>query len=156
MEGLLPDFQVLLIQVVALLLTAFLLPRLKVSGPLGALLMVVVLSYVNTKFWDAALFFQLPDSFTLNAAILVFLNGALFWVLVKLLPGIEVEGVLPAIAAPLLFTVLMVIIQANWGRIDWKALQDGAERGIAKAKQEMQEQLKEGEKALKQELPVKY
>lgn len=107
------------LQTIAMMVTAFVLPGLTVKGPLGALVMVVALAYVNAKVWDAALFFQLPDSLTAHALLLFLANGVLFWVLVKVLPGIEVTGVWPALVAPLVFTVLSVVTSYYLKDVDW-------------------------------------
>lgn len=113
------NIQYWVLQTIAMMLTALLIPKLRVRGPLGAFLMVVALSYVNSHFWDAALFFKLPKIFSLQALILLFVNGIIFWVLVKLLPWIEVDGVLAAIAAPIVFTVLSLLINEYGPLINW-------------------------------------
>jgi hypothetical protein len=56
-------------------------------------------------------------------ALLLFLaNGVLFWILVKILPGIEVQGVLPALAAPVVFTLTSLFIDHYLADVDWLAL----------------------------------
>lgn len=113
------SFKTWLLQTVAMALTALAIPGLKITGPIGAFLAVAALAYLNTSFWDWALFLKLPDSFTLKAALLVLTNGLLFWVIVKLLPGIEVEGVVPALVAPIIFAILSVAVPIISGHIDW-------------------------------------
>lgn len=113
------DFKFWALQTVAMMLTAFALPGLKVKGPLGAFLAVAALAYLNATYWDWALFFKLPDSFTLKAALLVLVNGVLFWLIVKLLPGIEVEGFWPALIAPMVFALLSVLTPRLYGAINW-------------------------------------
>lgn len=108
-----------IMQTIAMMVTAFVLPGLTVKGPLGAFVMVVALAYVNAKVWDAALFFQLPDSLTTHTIMLFLANGVLFWILVKVLPGIEVTGVWPALVAPLVFTVLSVLVSYYLKDVDW-------------------------------------
>jgi uncharacterized membrane protein YvlD (DUF360 family) len=112
-------------QTVAMMFTALIIPGLKVKGPFGAFLAVVALAYINTTFWDWALFFKLPDSLTIKALLLILTNGIIFWVLVKILPGIEVEGIMPALAAPVIFSLLSVIVPVISGHIEWAKL--GAE-----------------------------
>jgi len=106
-------------QTVAMMLTALVIPGLKVRGPLGAFLAVAALAYINTTFWDWALFFKIPDSLTLKAALLVLTNGLIFWLIVKILPGIEVEGITPALVAPLIFAILSVVVPVVSGHIEW-------------------------------------
>ncbi len=115
------------LQTVAMCLTALFIPGLRVTSPFGALAAVVALAFVNSKVWDAALFFSIPDEFSIKTASLFLTNGVIFWVLVKLLPGIEVKGVLPALVAPLIFTLTSVFISEHAADIDWgKVLEQGA------------------------------
>jgi len=115
-----PEFWAL--QTVAMMLTALLIPGLTVSGPIGAFLAVAALAFINTKVWDTALFMSVPDSLTLKAGMLLLVNGAIFWVMVKAMPGIAVRGILPALAAPVVFTVLTLTLPDVAKRIDWQAL----------------------------------
>ena len=107
------------LQTVAMLVTALLIPGLKVSGPLSAFIAVVALALLNTYLWDAALFFQIPDSLSLHALALLVVNGVIFWIVAKLLPGVEIEGILPAIAAPVVFTICSLLIQRYGRSIEW-------------------------------------
>lgn len=123
------DFKFWALQTVGMMLTGLCIPGLKVKGPVGAFLAVAALAYINATYWDWALFFKLPDSVTVKALLLVLTNGVIFWILVKLLPGIEVEGILPALLAPLVFAVLSFVVPTVYGTIDWvkvwAELQDG-------------------------------
>lgn len=111
-----------ILQTVAMLVTCLLLPKLTVDGPIPALLTVVALSFINAHLWSSALFLQIPDSFTNKALLLVLTNGVLFWVIVKLLPGISIEGVWPAVAAPVIFSIFSLLIDRYKDQIDWAAL----------------------------------
>jgi putative membrane protein len=113
------SFQRWIFQAFAMALTAFILPGFRVTSIFGPLLAVVALAFVNAHVWHAALFFQLPDTITTQALLLLLVNGLIFWFIVKLLPGIEISGLLPAVAAPLLFTVLSVLVEAYGQEIDW-------------------------------------
>jgi len=108
-----------ILQTVAMMVTALLIPRLRITGILGALGTVVALAFINATFWDAALFFSLPKSATAHALTLVLANGVIFWILVKLLPGIEIKGVLPALVAPLVFAICSMLIHRYGQGIDW-------------------------------------
>lgn len=115
-------------QTVAMLLTAALLPGLKISNPLGALLMVVSIAVSNTLLWDAALFFAIPDTISSQTATLVLCNGILFLVLVKVLPWIETDRILPCLIAPLVFSMTNVAADRYGKDIPWgKVAQDGIE-----------------------------
>jgi uncharacterized membrane protein YvlD (DUF360 family) len=103
------------LQTVAMMLTALVIPRMRITSIFGALGIVLALGLVNATVWDTALFFSVPSSFSRQALTLLAANGALFWVLVKLLPGIEIEGFAPAFVAPVVFTALSLAI-SMYGR----------------------------------------
>ena len=99
-----------ILQIVAMALTALAIPKLKITSLFGALGAVVGLAFVNATVWDAALFFSVPNGISTQMVTLLLANGALFWILAKVLPGIEIEGILPAIIAPIVFTVISMVI----------------------------------------------
>lgn len=103
-------------------ITTVLIPRLTITSFSGAFLTVVALAMVNATIWDAALFFKIPDVFTTHALVLLTANGFVFWLLVKLLPGIEVRGLAPAIAAPVVFSIVSLFINEYLKDVDWIAL----------------------------------
>ena len=116
----------LALQTVAMMLTALLLPKLRITSILGAVGIVLALSIINTYYWDAALFFNLPTSATTQTGILILSNGFIFWALVKILPGIEIDGIFTALIAPIIFTVCNVIVSTYAPLIDWnKVIDDG-------------------------------
>jgi putative membrane protein len=116
------DFWIM--QTLAMMLTAMLLPGVRVTGPLGAFVAVAGLAFFNAHLWNAALFFQVPDSLSIQAAALLVTNGALFWIIAKILPGIEVTGALSAFAAPVVFTLCSIFISRYTTTIDWRQVWD--------------------------------
>lgn len=125
------------LQTVAMLLTAFVIPRFRIKGPLAALMLVLVLGFVNSTIWDAALFLHIPDSATTHAAVVLLANGILFWILVKLIPGIEVIGLLPALAAPVVFSLVSVLTYQYGREIDWFALGEQAIQVITRIRDQL-------------------
>lgn len=107
------------LQSLAMALTVALLPNLRLTGIGGATLMVAALALVNSFVWDAALFLQVPDSLSAHALVLVGVNGAIFWILVKLLPSIEIDGIWPAIIAPVLFSIFSLFVMQYGASIDF-------------------------------------
>jgi len=107
------------LQSIAMLVTAILIPKLRITSIFGATATVVALAFVNSKVWDAALFFSVPNHFTSQALCLFLANGVIFWIVVKLLPGIEVDGILPALIAPVIFTLSSLLISRYAGDVDW-------------------------------------
>jgi len=116
------------LQTVAMMLTALVIPRMKITSIFGALGIVLALGLVNATVWDTALFFSVPSSFSRHALTLLVANGVLFWVLVKLLPGIEIDGFAPALVAPVVFTAISLAISAYGRDLDLLELgRQGAE-----------------------------
>ena len=113
------DYTFWIFQTIAMMLTAAILPGLKITSILGTFATVVALAYVNTKLWDAALFFHIPDNISYQAIALVLANAFIFWAIVKLLPGIEIESLLSAVLAPLLFAASSIGISVIAPKIDW-------------------------------------
>jgi uncharacterized membrane protein YvlD (DUF360 family) len=103
------------LQTVAMMLTALVIPRMKITSIFGALGIVLALGLVNATVWDTALFFSVPSSLSAQALTLLAANGLIFWVLVKMLPGIEIEGFAAAFVAPVVFTALSLAI-STYGR----------------------------------------
>lgn len=98
----------LVYQYIVMCLTILLIPRLYVTSIFGALFTLFGIALVNTYFWDANLFMTLPTELTTQALVLVLVNGLIFWLIVKLLPGITVRGILPALIAPVVFSFLNI------------------------------------------------
>lgn len=132
------------LQTVAMMVTALLIPRMRITSIFGALGIVLALGLVNATLWDTALFFSVPSSFSSQALTLLLANGVLFWVLVKLLPGIEIEGFAPAIVAPVVFTALSLVISAYGRDLD---LLDLGRKGAAAVTQVRDQLQGEGERA---------
>lgn len=109
----------LVLQSIAIGVTALLIPGLKITAIWGATLMGIALVLVNSTLWDARLFLNLPGSFSTDALSLLLINGLLFWLLVKFLPGIEIKGILPALLAPIVFTISSSVINLYMSDIDW-------------------------------------
>jgi putative membrane protein len=128
-----------IVQTAAMMLTALLIPNLRITSIFGALLVVFALGLVNATVWDAALFFQVPQAVTTQALVLLLANGAIFWVLVKILPGIEVDGVLPALVAPIVFTLISLLVSRHGRDIDWVGLLDRAIAALESARSYLRE-----------------
>lgn len=111
-----------ILQTIAMALTALLVPRLRITSLLGALFMVAALTVVNTTLWDSQLFASIPTQLTTQAFYLFIANGVIFWLLVKLLPGIESEGIIPALFGPVVFTICSILVNTYAPLVDWKQI----------------------------------
>lgn len=125
------DLNFWILQSLAMGATALLIPRLTITSIFGATLMVIALALINSYLWDAALFFRVPDALSTQTLLLFLVNGSIFWVLVKILPGIEVEGIIPALVAPVVFTGLSILIDYYGSQLDTvKILKQGFEQAV--------------------------
>ncbi len=134
MDNLLSDFSSYealnrgIAQLVAMGLTVFILPGLRVSSIFGAISILIAITIVNATIWDAALFFSMAGSLSVLTLQVFIANGLIFWVLVKLLPGIEVSGFLSAFLAPIIFTVMSSVLRIYAPELDWiKLISEGLE-----------------------------
>jgi putative membrane protein len=117
------QFKFWILQTVAFMLTCFMIPRLTVRGPFSAFLAVVVLAFVNAHYWNAAFFYAIPNTFAVGTLMLVFINGAIFFLVVKILPGIELRGLLPAILAPIVLSVMSMLVTFYGQDVDFGQLE---------------------------------
>lgn len=120
------NLQNFVIQVVAMAFTALALPRLRVTSIFGPIMMVLALGAINIFYWDESLFGFIPTTLNLRIFALFLVNGVIFWALVKLLPGIEVDGILPALVAPIIFSLLSILIQKYSPLIPWQEIYETA------------------------------
>jgi uncharacterized membrane protein YvlD (DUF360 family) len=108
-----------LFQFVAMGLTIFIIPKLRVSNISGAFIILGAIALVNSTVWDAGLFLGVPDNLSSQAIQIVVVNGLIFWVLVKALPGIECDGILPALIAPITFAIVSSLLRVYAKDVDW-------------------------------------
>lgn len=132
-------------QAVTMFATTLVIPKLRITSIFGAFWIVMAIAFVNATVWDAALWFSLPESFTNQAVTLLLANGMIFWVLVKMLPGIEVDGLIPAIVAPVVFTVISLLIATYAKNLDWIALIKEILTMVIELKDELLQQMASGE-----------
>lgn len=111
-----------------MIITSALIPGLRISSIFGPALMVAGITGINHYFWDSSLFHALPEGITEQALTLLLINGFFFWLLVKILPGIESEGLISVIIAPIVFTVVGVFIEKYGKTIDWTVVMSEVSR----------------------------
>ena len=109
-------------QIFAIAITAILLPKLKISSILGAVGLVLAITAVNTYLWNSSLFNFVPNTLGAKPLTLILANGVIFFVLVKILPGVELEGFFTAFIAPVLFSLITMAIQKYGHLVDWSRL----------------------------------
>lgn len=132
-----------ILQVVAMFLITLLLPRIKIKSIFGAVAVVLSLSLLNSTVWDSQLFHKLPDFQSSHGMALIIANGALFYVLVKILPGIEIKGIFPAFVAPIAYSIATILIQTYGGGFDMIQFGKSAGGYISTVRDRFQEESRE-------------
>ncbi len=95
-----------ILNALALLAVAYLLPGIHVDGFIGALLAALVLGLINALVRPLLILLTLPITvLTLGLFILV-INGLLFWFAGSVLRGFEVSGFWVGVMGALLYSIL--------------------------------------------------
>ncbi len=95
-----------ILNALALLAVAYLLPGIHVDGFIGALLAALVLGLINALVRPLLILLTLPITvLTLGLFILV-INGLLFWFVGSVLQGFEVSGFWVGVMGALLYSIL--------------------------------------------------
>ncbi|MCB0333306.1 MAG: phage holin family protein [Bdellovibrionales bacterium] len=116
------SFEAWLLQTIAMVITAILLPGLKVTSFSGPVFAVFALAFINTHLWSAALFFNIPLDWSTEGLALLVANGVIFWLVIKMVPGIEVSGLGTALIAPVIFTGCSILTTKYGQQVDWMNL----------------------------------
>ena len=95
-----------IIYALAIGITAFLLPGVRVSGPLAALLTAAVLGLVNAIIRPLLLILTLPINILTLGLLTFVINALLIMLTSAIVPGFRVRGFLSA----LLFSIILVVV----------------------------------------------
>jgi len=128
------DLSYWVIQCLSMALVALLIPKLRVTSIFGPLLAVAALSAVNTAVWSSELFTMLPNDISVHTLTLIAINGAIFWLIVKIVPGIETSGILPSLVAPIVFSLCTIFVPRITAQMDWGSAALKAQQVISEAK----------------------
>jgi uncharacterized membrane protein YvlD (DUF360 family) len=128
------DFSFWATQCCAMALAALLIPNLRVTSIIGPVLAVLTLGLINTTVWSSQLFFNLPSDVSSQTLILLLINGVIFWIVVKILPGIETDGILPSLVAPIVFTLCALAVPRLVERVDWRVVFNQATQVVGQVK----------------------
>lgn len=128
------DLSYWVIQTIAMAVTALLIPHLRITSIFGPILAVAALSGINFTVWSSDLFAAIPNTLSTQALTLFAVNGAIFWLVVKIIPGIESKGLLPALLAPIVFTTCSVFLPRVITQVNWQALSTEAQKVVSETK----------------------
>ena len=95
-----------LIYAAAIGITAFLLPGVRVSGPVAALVTAAVLGLVNAILRPLLLILTLPINILTLGLLTFVINALLIMLTSAIVPGFRVSGFLSA----LLFSIILVVV----------------------------------------------
>jgi putative membrane protein len=128
------DLSYWVIQTIAMAVTALLIPNLRITSIFGPILAVAALSAINFSVWSSDLFSALPNTLSTQALTLFTVNGAIFWIVVKIIPGIESKGFLPVLLAPIVFTTCSVFLPQVITQVNWQAVRTEAQKVVGETK----------------------
>lgn len=104
----------LLLNALAVLLAAQLIPQIEVDGFGTALLVALVLGLINTFIRPVLVFLTLPISFVTLGLFIFVLNAFLFWMTGLLVPGFTVGGFIGALLGSILVSVISWLLNGIW------------------------------------------
>ena len=105
----------LIVNAVALLVVAYLIPGIHVSGFVGALIAALILGVVNAVLKPILVLLSLPlEILTLGLFTLV-INALLFWLVGAIGFGMRVDGFWPAFWGALVMSIVSWILSAITG-----------------------------------------
>lgn len=98
-----------LVNALAILAVAYLLPGVEVEGFILALLVALVLAVVNITLRPILIFFTLPITLLTLGLFMFVIDALLLWLVAALIAGFEVSGFLTALFAAILISVLAYV-----------------------------------------------
>ncbi len=101
-----------LINALALMAVAYLMPSIQVSSFGAALVAALVLGLVNAVVRPVLVLLTLPVTILTLGLFIFVLNGLLFWMVGSWLQGFEVAGFWPAVFGAILFSLVSWALSA--------------------------------------------
>ena len=101
-----------LINTLALILVAYLLPGVSIATFTSALVAALVLGLVNTVIRPILILLTLPATILTLGLFIFVINGLLFLAVANLLEGFEVAGLWPAIVGAIVYSVISWLLSA--------------------------------------------
>ena len=101
-----------LINALALMAVAYLMPSIQISSFGAALIAALVLGLVNAVIRPVLVLLTLPVTILTLGLFIFVLNGLLFWMVGTWLQGFEVAGFWPAVFGAILFSLVSWALSA--------------------------------------------
>lgn len=100
----------LILNSLALLTTAYIVPGFDVSDVQTALLAAIVLGVVNTFIKPALLFLTAPLTILTLGLFAFVVNAIVLWIVSYFVRGVRIDGMLPAILAAVVLSVVSTVL----------------------------------------------
>lgn len=104
----------LLLNALAVVLAAQIIPHIEVDGYGTAIMVALVLAIINTFIRPLLVFLTLPISFVTLGLFLFVLNAFLFWLTSVLIGGFEVDGFIGALLGSILVSIISWLLNGIW------------------------------------------
>ena len=98
-----------LVTALALLLAAYLVPGITVSGLYIAIIAAIILGLLNVLVRPVLILLTLPVTILTLGLFIFVINALLFWFAASFLEGFEVSGFLPALIGSIVVSVISVV-----------------------------------------------
>jgi putative membrane protein len=99
-----------LLNALALLIVAQVVPGVAVRTPMAALVAAAALGLANALIRPILVLLTLPVTILTLGLFLLVINGALFWAVSTLMTGFQVNGLLPGILGALLYSIVTALL----------------------------------------------
>lgn len=96
----------LLLTILALLMVAYYIPGIEVSGFYIAAIVAILLGIVNITLRPILLLLTLPINIVTLGLFTFVINALLFWFVASFVDGFDVSGFLPALAGTMVISVI--------------------------------------------------
>lgn len=103
--------------VIALLITAYFVPGISLSGLVASLVAAIILGLVNAVVRPILIILTLPITLLTLGLFLLVINGISLVIVAALTPGFEIAGFLPAMVGAVVLTLVTWVIQLVVARI---------------------------------------
>ena len=95
-----------IVNALALMALPYLMDSIQISNLWTALLVAVVLGFVNTVIRPIILILTLPATIMTMGLFIFVINGLMFWAVANMIEGFKVTGFWSAVAGALLYSVI--------------------------------------------------
>ncbi len=100
----------LVLNALALIITAYVVPGISVSGFLSAILAAIVLGLINTFIKPLLVFLTAPLNFLTLGLFSFVVNAFVLWLVTFFVPGFRVDSLLSAILGAIVLSVVSTIL----------------------------------------------